>query len=101
MTDFNEINEAWWEWYYHDENGIKRNQTTKERKEFYNELEKENFKFIFKGKSWKRLSVRYASNSGKTNDKTIIFQSEDGEEISKESFFKNNRKNSFLDRDNS
>ena len=39
MTDFNEINEAWWEWYYHDENGIKRNQTTKERKEFYNELE--------------------------------------------------------------
>ena len=29
MTDFNEINEAWWEWYYHDENGIKRNAETK------------------------------------------------------------------------
>tara|TARA_B100000989_G_C19526904_1_gene467405 strand:- start:3407 stop:3709 length:303 start_codon:yes stop_codon:yes gene_type:complete len=99
MNNFSEINEAWWEWYYKDENGNERNKTSKERKDFFNQINEGKIRFKFKGKVWVRTSSSYSSNSGKTKDQSIIFTSEDGEKISIDSSYKNNRKNTYYDED--
>ena len=89
MTEFTELNDAWWNWYY---DGDKRNQTSKERKQFSKEKEEGLHSFIFKEKEWDRSSNKYSSNSGKTYDSEILFVSEDGEKVGIESRNKNNRR---------
>jgi len=90
MSEFTEINEYWWDWYYQDG----RNKTGKERKLFFKEREEGLHPFIYKDKKWDRVSSDYYSNSGKTKDRSIAFHADDGTVIDHESSYKNNRKNS-------
>ena len=90
MSEFTEINEAWWDWYYKDN----RNKTGKERKQFAKEKDEGKQPFIYKDKQWGRESNIYYSNSGKTKDRSIYFRANDGTIIDIESSYKRNRKNS-------
>ena len=90
MSEFTEINEAWWDWYFKDG----RNKTGKERKQFAKEKDEGKHPFVYKDKQWGRVNSIYYSNSGKTKDRSIAFHADDGTVIDHESSYKNNRKNS-------
>ena len=49
MTEFVELNDAWWNWYF---DGKKRNQTHKDRKQFSKERDAGLHPFIYKDKEW-------------------------------------------------
>ena len=53
MSEFTEINEAWWDWYYQDG----RNKTGKQRKEFFREREAGLHPFIYKDKKTGLVSI--------------------------------------------
>ena len=85
MTEFTEINHSFWNDYFKI-----NDKTRKEVKQFWEEMHL--YPFIFNGKEWKRKSIKYKSNSGKTYDSTIVFVAEDGEKVGIESSNKNNRR---------
>ena len=89
MSEFTEINEAWWDWYYKNN----RNKTGKERKQFAKERDEGKHPFIYKGKKWDRTHSDYSSNSGKTKDRSISFGTADGITIDHESGYRKNRRN--------
>ncbi len=89
MTEFVELNDAWWNWYF---DGKKMNQTHEDRKQFSKERDAGLHPFIYKDKEWNRISQKYSSNSGKTYDSDITFVSTDGEKVGIESSNKHNRR---------